>query len=139
MSSMVPIDPRVSLSEVVFKNVLNGANWMSVASLESQSNSGLPCYFLVRHKRADAVFKGRTASGRARTAWQNVLTQFHLVLMIPLSRYACELLLMKLVRFWCRSPQRNLRSGGESPPSGRADAVGILLKGRRHQKVPLFV
>lgn len=43
-----------------------------MSSPGSQSNSGLTCYFLVRHKRAA---------------------------LIPLSRYACELLLMKLVRF----------------------------------------
>lgn len=51
LASGVPVDPRVSLSQVIFKNVLNGANWTSVASLGSQSNSGLPCHFLVWHKR----------------------------------------------------------------------------------------
>lgn len=51
LASGVPVDPRVSLSQVIFKNVLNGANWTSVASLGSQSNRGVPRHFLVRHKR----------------------------------------------------------------------------------------
>lgn len=81
---------------------------MSVASLGSQSNGELPCYFpgTAQEGCADAVFKGRTASGRARATRQDVLTQFDLVLMIPLSRCACELLLMKLVRFWCCYPSK---------------------------------
>lgn len=92
LASGVPVDPRVSLSQVIFKNVLNGANWTSVASLGSQSNSGVPRHFLVRHKRG-TLTQCLRAGGRVDVhvplTRRNALTQTHLVLIIPFSRYVC--------------------------------------------------
>lgn len=127
MASGVPIDPRVSLSQIIFKNVLNGANWTSVALLGSQSNSGVPPHFLVRHKRGctDAVFKGGEGE------WTSTRHSAECTDSVPpcshdpfFSVCVCELLLMKLAPFWCCYPQRNRQAGGESPPSGRAQAAG---------------
>lgn len=108
-------------------------------AIKQRSTSSFPGTAQEGH--ADAVFEGGRASGRPRATHSAECTDS----VPPCSRHpffsvcVCELLLMKLVPLWCCYPQRNLWAGGESPPSGRADAAGDPFKERRHRKVPLFV